>query len=73
MPQDAKALGPKVELPTRNGQRVSFIVDGVIEDYDAETGIYTIRGNSRGSQHIEWAIEAHWATEFYEWDGTKHG
>ena len=65
-------LGKPVQLPTHNGQRVSFIVDGVIENYDAETGIYTILGNSRGAQHLQWAIEAHWATEFHEWDGEKH-
>ena len=57
-------LGPKVDA-THDGQRVSFVVDGVITKYDRATGIYTVRGNSRGAQHIEWEFEVHWSTEFH--------
>jgi hypothetical protein len=50
------------------GQRVACIFDGVFEGYDQETGHYTLRGNTRGAQHIDWTIQVHWATTFYRTD-----
>lgn len=46
------------------GDKVRVVLEGVLESYDADLGHYTIRGNTRGAQHVEWIHNLHWGTEF---------
>jgi hypothetical protein len=64
VPLDSPCLGPIIT--PKMGDRVAYIVEGVVTGYDHDAGAYTIRGNSRGAQHIDWTIETHWATEFHD-------
>jgi hypothetical protein len=46
------------------GTDVNVTVTGVVTGYDADLGVYTVRGTVPGMTHIEWEWEFHWATEF---------
>ena len=54
---------PERYLP-QIGDLVTTVMDGRITDYDPESMIWTLRGNTRGAQHLDWNHYLHWGTEF---------
>lgn len=46
------------------GAKVTTTLTGEIIAIDNERGFITLKGNTKGADHIPWVFEVHWATEF---------
>ncbi len=55
------------------GDKVTTVFDGEVVGIDDDGGIVTLRGNTRGAQHIDWTVDVHWATEFWTTDEEDAG
>lgn len=54
--------------PVSIGDKVTTVFDGEVVGIDNDLGTVTLRGNTRGAQHIDWTVEVHWATRFWTID-----